>query len=162
MGLRQWFRERMLGDEVEGGDVPPSSSIMNTLLGREEERIRSLGEYNAQNYPTDMRELLERREEVTRELLAMNLLTRQSRVEAIPALRDLLRKYPHPIAYEALIHGYLDAGRFDEAKGVAFAAKQRRVECSRSEHPEIRAETDRLREWSTEEIDELRREREGG
>ena len=30
----------------------------------------------------------------------------------------------------------------------------------RSEHPEIRAEVDRLREWSSDEIDELRQERE--
>jgi len=159
MGLRHWFRERVLGGSTDGNDVPPSSALINTILGREEERVRSLGEYDAASYPTDMRDLLGRREEVTRELLRMELVTPQRRAESISELRDLLKKYPHPLAYETLIHAYMDAGRFDEAKGVAFAARQRRIECARSEHPEIRAETDRLREWTPEEIDAERRER---
>jgi len=161
MGLRHWFRERMLGGEQESADVPPRTALMNTLLGREEDRVRSLGEYSAESYPAELRDLLERREEVTSELLQLDLTDRSRRAEVIPQLRMLLRKYPHPIAYEALIHACMDAGRFDEAKGVAFAARQRRLECSRSEYPEIRSETDRLREWSTEEIDEMRVERGG-
>ena len=131
------------------------------LLGREEERVRSLGEYDAGSYPPELRDLLARREEVARQLLRLNVTNRKARIDAIPQLRDLLRQYPHPLVYESLVHAYMDAGRFDEAKGVAFAAKQRRQECARSDHPEIRGEIDSLREWSSEEIDEARRESEG-
>jgi hypothetical protein len=159
MSIRRWFREWMLGHDAEGDDVPPSSALLNTLLGREDERVRSLGEYSAESYPTDLRELLSRRAEVAQELLGMGITERSKRVEAIPRVRELLRKYPHPLAYETLIHAYLDTGRFDEAKGVAFAARQRRLECAASEHPEIRAEIDSLREWSSQEIDELKEER---
>ena len=63
--------------------------------------------------------------------------------------------------YELLIHAYMDAGRFDEAKGVAFAARERRQECARSPHPEIRAETERLQAWDPAEIDQMRAEYEG-
>jgi hypothetical protein len=159
MGLRNWFRERMLGGEAEGDDLPPGSALMNTLLGRGEERVRSLGEYDAGSYPSDLRGLLERREEVMREILGIDITDRQQRIDSIPKLQKLLRTYPHPLAYETLIHAYLDSGRYDEAKGVAFAAKQRRLECSNSEYPEIRAEIESLREWSSEEIEELRSER---
>ena len=82
----------------------------------------------------------------------------KARIESIPRLRELLRVYPHPLVYEMLIQSYMDADRFDEAKGVAFAARERRQECARSPYPEIRAETDRLREWKQEEIEELRAE----
>lgn len=160
MGLRHWFRERMLGDDVEGNDVPPGASLVNTLLGRGEERVPSLGEYRADTYPTELAELLRRRSEVAAELLRVDVTSPQARIESIPRLQQLLRKYPHPLVYEMLIHGYLDAERYDEAKGVAFAARERRQECARSEHPEIRGETERLQEWSPAEIDELRRERE--
>jgi pentatricopeptide repeat protein len=159
MSLRQRFREWMLGGDAEGDDVPPSSALLNTLLGREEDRVRSLGEYSATSYPTDLRDLLSRRAEVAQELLGMEITDRSKRVEAIPHIRELLRKYPHPLAYETLIHAYIDAGRFDEAKGVAFAARQRRIECASSEHPEIRAEIESLREWTSKEIDELKEER---
>jgi hypothetical protein len=63
--------------------------------------------------------------------------------------------------YEALINAYVDEGRWEEARGVAFAARERRRECARSPFPEIRMETERLREWSPEEVDALRAEREG-
>jgi hypothetical protein len=156
MTLRRWFRERMLGDDPGGDDGPPGSALMNTLLGREGERSRSLGEYDSRNYPAELRELLTRREEVALELLRLDITTPSGRVEAVPALRALLRKYPHPLVYETLIHACIDAGRFDEAKGVAFAARQRRMECMASEHPEIRAEVQHLQEWDIAEIDEMR------
>ena len=151
----------MAGADAEGDDVPPNRALVNALLGREEERVRSLGEYDANSYPPELRAQLTRREEVARQLLRLDITSRKGRIEAVPKLRDLLQQYPHPLVYESLVHAYLDAGRFDEAKGVAFAARQRRQECARSEFPEIRAETDSLREWSSEEIDEVRRERQG-
>jgi pentatricopeptide repeat protein len=161
MGIRHWFRNRVLGEEeAEGNDVPPGGSLINTLLGREEERLPSLGTYTSQTYPQDMVELLRRRAKVTQEILGMDVTDPEARVAAIPRLQKLLRQYPHPLAYETLINAYVDAGRYDEAKGVAFAARERRNECTRSPHPEIRAEVDSLNEWTTEEIDELRRERE--
>lgn len=160
MGIRHWFRNRILGDEAHGDDVPPGASLVNTLLGREEERIHSLGEYRSDSYPSDLADLLRRRAEVAQEVLAIDVADREARIAAVPHLQKLLRRYPHPLVYEMLIHGYVDAGRYDEAKGVAFAARERRQECSRSPHPEIRAETDRLREWTPEEVDELRAEAE--
>ena len=156
MSLRRWFKEKMLGDDAGGNDVPPGSSLVNTFLGREEERVRSLGEYSAANYPSDLRTQLTRREQVTSELLTMNILGRQGRIEAIPRLRELLATYPHLLVYETLINAYLDAGRYDEAKGLAFAARQRRQECIRSQHPEIRGEVEGIHEWTADEIDEYR------
>lgn len=156
MSLRRWFKERMLGDDAGGDDVPPGSSLVNTLLGREEERIRSLGEYRADSYPADLQSQLTRREQVTSELLSMNILNRQGRIDAIPRLRDLLVIYPHLLVYETLINAYLDAGRYDEAKGLAFAARQRRHECLSSPHPEIRGEVEGIHEWTAEEIEEYR------
>ena len=155
MGVRQWFREKMLGDDASG-DLPPNSALLNTLLGREEERIHSLGDYRSDNYPSDLKELLGRRSEVAQELLALEITDPAKRVESIPRLRELLRTYPHPLVYDSLILAYVDSGRYDEAKGVAFAASQRRAECARSEHPEMRAEIDHLREWTSEDIDDLR------
>jgi len=145
----------MVGSDAQGDDVPPHSAILDRMLGRGTDRIRSLGDYSAKTYPNELRELLERREEVTRELLQLGITDRDRRVAATPRLQELLRRYPHPLAYETLIHAYLDAGRYDEAKGVAFAARQRRRECAASEHPEIRAEIESLREWSPEDIDGL-------
>ncbi len=159
MSLRRWVREHMLGDESEGNDLPPGGSLVNSLLGREEERVPSLGEYRADTYPTELAELLRRRGEVMTELLRIDVADENSRIESIPRLRELLRVYPHPLVYEMLIVAYVDAERYDEARGVAFAARERRQECARSPHPEIRAETDRLREWKPEDIEELRAER---
>ena len=155
------MREQLLGDEAAGNDLPPSGALVNTALGREKERPRSLGEYDVNSYPEDLAEQLRRRTQVSTELLRVDVTDREARQAAVPRLRELLRIYPHPLAYELLISAYVDMGRFDEAKGLAFAARERRQACLRSEHPEIRAEVDRLREWSAEEIDEMRREREG-
>jgi pentatricopeptide repeat protein len=160
MGIRHWFREQMLGADTEGEDVPPTTALVRALLGREEERVRSLGEYRSDSYPQDLSTLLRRREAVAARLLRVDVTDPEARVAAIPRLQEMLREYPHPLVYEMLIHAYVDAGRYDEAKGVAFAARERRIECGRSEHPEIRAEIDRLNEWTAEEIDELREERE--
>jgi pentatricopeptide repeat protein len=150
----------MLGDDAEGNDVPPGGSLVNSLLGREQERVPSLGEYTADTYPTDLAELLRRRAGVMARLLEIDTTRAAARVEAIPTLRELLREYPHPLAYEMLIHAYVDAGRYEEAKGVAFAAHERMRECARSDQPEIRSEIVGLHPWSQEEIEELRRERE--
>jgi hypothetical protein len=156
MRIRRWFRSVLLGSDAEGNDVPPSAALVGTLLRREEPRVRSLGEYDATSYPAELADQLRRREEVAAELRRLDVAARAARVAAIPQLQQLLRRYPHPLAYELLIHAYVDAGRFEEAKGVAFAARERRSECARSPHPEIRAETDRLREWTAAEIDEIR------
>lgn len=161
MSIRHWFRSHLLGEDAEGDDVPPGGSLVQSLLGREQERVRSLGEYDSDSYPEELAELLRRREEVARELLRLDLTDRESRVAGIPRLQQLLRKYPHPLAYEALIHAYADAGRFDEARGVAFAARERRIECERSPYPEVRAEIERLREWRPEDVDQMREERSG-
>jgi hypothetical protein len=160
MGIRRWFRERMVGDDSEGDDVPPGAALVHSALNRESEPVHALGEYDEESYPEELAEIVRRRARVTDELLHMDLTEREARVAAIPRLSELLRAYPHPLAYELLIHAYVDSGRFDEAKGVAFAAHARRLECARSPHPEIRAEIDRLNEWSAEEIDQIRAERE--
>jgi hypothetical protein len=145
----------MLGGDAEGRDMPPGSALVNTLLGRETPRVQTLGEYDSRTFPPDLLELLTRRARVARELLAMDLelVDPDARIRAIPKLRELLRVYPHPLVYETLINAYLDDGRFDEAKGAVFAARQRRFDCLRSEFPEIRAEVADLREWSPEAID---------
>lgn len=161
MSLRRWFRARLLGSDAEGNDVPPSAALVGALIGREPPRVRALGEYDARSFPPDLADQLRRREEVAAELRRLGVAGRQARVEAIPRLQKLLRIYPHPLAYELLIHAYVDAGRFDEAKGVAFAARERRAQCARSAYPEIRLETDRLREWTSAEIDEMRTEHQG-
>jgi hypothetical protein len=154
MSLRRWFRERMLGDDAEGDDLPPGSALMNTLLGRDEPRTRKLGDYNRASFPPALRDILARREEVARDLLSMDIADADARINAIPRLRELLRRYPHPLVYETLIHACLEAGRIDEAKGVAFAARQRRLECLASEYPEIRSEVEGLRVWETADIDD--------
>lgn len=155
------MREQLLGDDAEGDDVPPSGALVNSALGRERAPVRTLGEYDIDSYPKDLAEQLRRRTEVSTELLRVDVTDREARIAAVPRLRELLRIYPHPLAYELLITAYVDMGRFDEAKGLAFAARERRLACLRSEHPEIRAEVDRLHEWTAEDIDALRREREG-
>lgn len=162
MSLRRWVREQMLGADPEGNDPPPRGSVMNSVPGpgREEERLRSLGEYDSATYPVDLAELLRTRGEVLQEFMRLDVTTPESRIAAIPRLKELLRRYPHPLLYESLIHAYLDAGRYDEARGVAFAARERRHECEASPYPEIRAETNGLREWKPEEVDRLREEKE--
>lgn len=158
MSLRQWMREQLLGGDADGNDLPPHGSLVNSALGRAREQPRALGEFNAETYPADLADALRRREEVSRSFMRIDVTDRDALVAAIPQLKEMLRRYPHPLVYEALIHGYVEAGQFDEARGVAFAARERRQECARSPHPEIRAEIDRLREWSPEEVDALRAE----
>ncbi|HET7275328.1 MAG TPA: hypothetical protein VFI91_09090 [Longimicrobiaceae bacterium] len=160
MGIPHWLRDRLLKDEPKGGDPPPGVSIMHTLLGSEPERVRSLGEYNSATYPEEIAEVVRTREEVAAELLRIDITDAKTRVASIPQFQQLLRKYPHPLVYETLIHAYVDAGKYDEAKGVAFAARERRAECARSPHAEIRSETESLREWSTDDVDDLRKDRE--
>ena len=159
MGVRQWMRQRLAAD-ASGDDVPPGSSLLNSLLGRETTPVRSLGEYDATSYPADLAELLRQRQQVADELLTLDITRRDGRIAAIPRLQEMLRTYPHPLVYETLIHAYADAGRYDEAKGVAFAARERRIECGRSPYPEIRSEVDFLHEWDPADVDQMREERE--
>jgi hypothetical protein len=156
MGLGHWLRRKILGKEAEGDDLPPGSAMWRTATGRDAQKVRSMGEYDRNSYPPELAELIRKREDVASEVLRMDVTSREERIAAIPRLQQLLRTYPHPLVYELLIHAYMDADRFDEAKGVAFAARERRQECLRSPYPEIRAETERLREWSSDEIEALR------
>jgi hypothetical protein len=159
MGFRHWLRQHLGTDEASGDDVPPSRSLMSAIWGRDEERLHALGEYSADTYPRELTELLSRRQQVAEQLLGIDITDPQERVEAIPRLREMLRTYPHPLVYEALIHAYVDSERYDEARGVVFAARERRLECMRSEHPEIRSEVDRLAEWTLEDVEEMRQRR---
>ena len=162
MGIRHWLRKRLAEHGPDSDDdAPPSGSIINAIFGREAPTLHALGEYDARTYPGELQDLLRRREDVAEELREMDLTTRQSRIDAIPRLHAMLRTYPHPLAYETLIHAYVDAGRWDEARGTAFAARERRAQVLRSPYSEIRAEIDRLTEWSPDEIELLRQEREG-
>jgi hypothetical protein len=161
MGIRHWIRKRMAEEAEDGEDAPPHGSIINAIFGREPPTLHALGEYDRETYPDELEELLRRRADVAHELMEMDLTSRKARVEAIPQLQALLRTYPHPLAYETLIHAYVDAGRWDEARGAAFAARERRTQVSRSPYVEIRCEIDRLNEWSPDEIDLMRAEREG-
>ncbi|HLL47612.1 MAG TPA: hypothetical protein VK399_12930 [Longimicrobiaceae bacterium] len=158
MGIRYWLKRRMAGEDA-GEDLPPNASIMDALFGRDNPPAHAMGEYRADTYPADLTELLRRRQQVTDELLGVDLASAQARVEAIPRLRELLRVYPHALVYETLITAYIDAGRWDEAKGAAFAARERRAECLRSTLPELRAEVSYLREWSPEEVDRIQADR---
>lgn len=161
MGIREWLKKRVVLEDETGTDVPPGSSLMDSFLGREGPPTRALGEYTAETYPTDVVELLRRRQQVADELIRMDIASPQARQAAIPRLKELLRVYPHALAYELLIQAYLDGGKWEDAKGVAFAARERRLECMRSNLSELRAEVDFLHEWSPEEIDQLREEKEG-
>jgi pentatricopeptide repeat protein len=158
MSIREWLKQRITARaQGEGSD----SFVARLVFGKEEPRQRALGEYDTRSYPPELIDQLRRRAEVTEEVMDMDFTTAQARRDAIPRLQQLLYKYPHPVLYEALIHAYADAGRWDEARGVAYAARERRLECSRSAYPEIRSETDRLKEWTPAHVDELRAERVG-
>lgn len=150
----------MLGSEVEGNDVPPRGSLVNSAFGRESEQPRAMGEYAEASFPFDLAEVLRRRAEVLRDFMRIDVTDRELRVAAIPELKKLLGRYPHPIVYEALIHAYVDAQRYDEARGVAFAARERRQECAASPYPEIQSEIDGLREWKSQDVDAIREEAE--
>lgn len=179
MGLRQWMRHYGAGDskrdaggrkekeaerapeeEREWRDRPPAHTLARAAFYDDAERPpRPLGEFDADSYPEDLTELVRRRQQVAARLLEIGVTDRESRRENVEEIKALLRTYPHPLAYEALIHAYLDLGRPDEAKGVAFAARERRAEVARSPHPEIRAEIDRLNVWTVEEVQEMWEER---
>ncbi len=156
MGLRDWIRRRFRSRDE---NAVPASALARAALTRDKAPQRSLGEYDSTSYPKDVADLLRRREEVASELLAMDVTDPALRRGLVPRLQGLLRIYPHPLVYESLIHVYVAEERWDEAKGVAFAAKERRVECLRSPYPEIRAETEHLAEWTPAEVDRLREER---
>ena len=156
MSLRRWVREQMLGGDPAGDDVPPRGALVSSAFKRDEERASALGEYDSANYPTDLAELLRRREAVMQAFMRLDVTHAEGRVAAIDRLKELLREYPHPLIYETLIHAYAEAGRYDEARGVAFAARERRRECARSPYPEIQAETDLLQEWKPQDVEALR------
>ena len=159
MSIREWLKRRIT--RSAGGGAGSNSFLNRLVFGKESPKQRSLGEYDRRSYPPELVDLLRRRGEVTDEVMELDLTSSKARREAMPRLQQLLYKYPHPVLYEALIHAYADSGRWDEARGVADAARERRLECSRSPYPEIRSEIDRLKEWSPADVDELRREREG-
>jgi hypothetical protein len=158
MGLRHWLRQH-LGSDDDGEDLPAGRWLMTSLWRRDNERVHALGEYDSRTYPQELAELLRRRQTVANDLLEIDISSSDARIEAIPRLREMLRVYPHPLVYELLIHAYLDDGRYDEARGLAFAARERRIECARSEYPEIRSEIDHLSEWSAEDVEQLRHRR---
>lgn len=160
MGIRDWLRKSSEA-EARGEDLPPRPSLMQALFGREQTPTRALGEYDEKSYPADVALQLRRRQEVADELMQIDLTDRTERQQAIPRIKELLRIYPHPLAYETLILAYLDGERYDEARGVAFAARERRLECSRSPYSEIRGETDRLSEWTPEDVELVQAEKEG-
>lgn len=162
MGIVDWVREKVLS-RVLGGQAGkiPSRGLRDAAMGRGAVQGRSLGEYDAKTYPGELQVLLRRRQEVADELLTLDVADRAERQASVEKLKALLHRYPHPLAYEMLIQAYIDAGRWDEARGVAFAARERRIECERSPYPEVRAEIDRLTEWTPAEVDAVRAEREG-
>jgi hypothetical protein len=157
MGLRSFIRARM-ADTQEHDDASPVKALVYSIVGKDEDTPHALGEYTAETYPTDVAEQLRRRGEVAAALRAMDLGSRDGRSQAVPRLKELLRTYPHPLAYEALVLAYVDQRWWDEARGVAFAARERRWEVEHSPFPEIRAEVDRLKTWTPEDVEELRRE----
>jgi len=157
MGLRSWIRTRM-ADTQDHADPSPVKALVYSIVGRDEETLHALGEYTADTYPTDVAEQLRRRNEVAAALRTMDLGSRDGRAQGVARLKELLRVYPHPLAYEALILACVDQCRWDEARGVAFAARERRWEVEHSPYPEIRSEVDRLNAWTPEDVEELRLE----
>ncbi|HET7230595.1 MAG TPA: hypothetical protein VFJ16_11370 [Longimicrobium sp.] len=147
-----------MAEVAEEGDSAPVTSLVYSVVGKDEEPVHALGEYTAATYPAPLADALRRREAVAAELRAMNIATEEGRRANLERIRELLATYPHPLAYEALIMAFVDQRRWDEAKGVAFAARERRWEVEHSPWPEIRAEIARLRAWSPDDVDELRRE----
>ena len=158
MGLREWIRKRMAEKVDDEGDSPPVASLVYSVLGKDEEPAHALGEFTAETYPGQLANVLRRRQDVAAELMRMGIGSPEARRAAIPRLQELLRKYPHPLAYEALILAYTEQKRWDEARGVAFAARERRWEVEHSPFPEIRSEVSRLKAWTPEDVDDLRRE----
>lgn len=160
MGLRSWIRART-ADTQDHADPSPVKSLVYSIVGRDEASPHALGEYTADTYPAEVAERLRRRAAVAAELRAMDLGSRDGRAQAVSRLKELLREYPHPLAYEALVLAYVDQCRWEEARGVAFAARERRWEVEHSPFPEVRAEVDRLKAWTPDDVEELRREASG-
>jgi hypothetical protein len=157
MGLREWMQRRMASYDGRA-DLPAHAAFMHAWFTEDRPRRPAIQTERIPP-PPEVVEQLRRREEVTAELLQLDLSTADGRRESLPRLQELLRRYPHPVLYDALILAYADAGRWDEARGVAFAARDRRRACERSPHPEIQMETERLRDWTSEDVEELRLER---
>jgi len=153
MGLRQWMRERA---GARADDPQDDTSYLKSLLGTRGERVRSLGEYDRESYPAELLALLKRRQEVADRLMEIDIADPEARIAAIPQLKQLLHTYPHPLVYELLILAFLDQDRYDEAKGVALAAHNRRDECRRSPYPEIQGEIEHLRDWNPDEVERMR------
>src|SRR5690606_16910804 len=107
MSIRRWFRERMGQDEARAGDPPPGTALVDAVLGPPAERSSWLGDCTSETYPHELREMLLRRQEVTRQLVEPDLTTPAARIAAIPRLRELLSRYPHPLVYDALINAYI-------------------------------------------------------
>jgi hypothetical protein len=150
-----------MAEVAEEGDSAPVTSLLYSVVGKDEEPVHALGEYTAATYPAALADAIRRREAVAAELRTMNIATEDGRRANLERIRDLLATYPHPLAYEALILAYADQRRWEEARGVAFAARERRWEVEHSPWPEIRAEIARLNAWSPEDVEELRREAAG-
>lgn len=157
MGLREWIRARM-AETADEGDSAPVAALVYSVVGKDEQPVHALGEYTAATYPGALADALRRRNDVAAELRGMDLGSEAGRREHLPRMVELLKTYPHPLAYEALIMAFVEQRRWDDAKGVAFAARERRWEVEHSPWPEIRSEIDRLRAWSPEDVEELRRE----
>jgi len=160
MALRDWIRKRMAEAAEEGGSSPVSS-LVYSALGKDEEQVHALGEYTSATYPSALADAVRRRNEVAAELRRMDIGTETGRRESAPRIVELLQTYPHPLAYEALILTYVEQRRWEDARGVAFAARERRREVEQSPWPEVRGEVDRLKAWSVEDVEELRREAAG-
>lgn len=161
MGIRQWIRQQIRERAGEGGEIPAGASFLYGLAEDEVDTVHALGEFTALTYPQQLAELLRRRGDVTAELMTMGLGSKDGRRAAIPRLQELLHQYPHPLAYDALILAYVDQGRWDDARGTAFAARERRQECELSPWPEIRTECAALKGWTPEDVDLIREEHEG-
>jgi len=161
MGIRQWLRQQIRERAGENGELPAGASFLYGLTEDELEKMHALGEFTALTYPQQLAELLRRRGDVTAELMTMDLGNKDARRAAIPRLQELLHRYPHPLAYDALILAYVDQARWDNARGAAFAARERRLECESSPWPEIRTECGALKAWAPEDIEPIRLEHEG-
>jgi hypothetical protein len=160
MGIRQWLRQQ-IREHADEGELPAGASFLYSVMGEEGEPVHALGEFTSLSYPQQLAELVRRREAVTADLMALDLGSREGRRAAVPRLQELLQRYPHPLAYDALILAYVDDARWDEARGTAFAARERRIECEQSPWPEIRGECSRLKGWTPEDVDTLQAEWEG-
>jgi hypothetical protein len=158
MGLREWIRKRTADASEPDGSLPPLAALVQSIVGKDEAAGPALGEYTSSTFPTALAEQLRRRNQVAAALVRMDIATVSGRAASIPRLIELLHTYPHPMAYEALVLAYVDQGRWADAGGVAFAARERRWEVEHSPHPEIRGEVDRLKAWTPEEVEDLRRE----